>query len=136
MFRAGHRDPNCCHIPAGVTSLRHEQPWNQRMECFSVTLVRQIFEQIFIGFSSTVWPFGMKPSSPQLRLPVIAYPSLVTEVRPSGLKFEKSSELYKSPMGGFLPAALSLECLTGRGQHAGSVDLKGLIMQRWGRGTF
>ena len=35
-------------------------------------------------------------------------------------------------MGGFLPAALSLECLTGRGQHAGSVDLKGLIMQRWG----
>ena len=35
-------------------------------------------------------------------------------------------------MGGFSPAILSLECFKGRGHHPGSIDLKGLIMQRWG----
>ena len=62
----------------GVTSLQHDSPGTREWSAL-VPMVRQIFEQIFIGCSSTVWLFWMKPTPPQPRLPFKANPSLVTQ---------------------------------------------------------
>lgn len=88
----------------GVTSLQGSHlcgmnsPGTREWSALVLTLVRQIFEQVFIGCSSTVWPFRMKPTSPQLRLPVIAYPSLVTEN-----KYALWAWSLKSPLSSISP---------------------------------